>query len=99
MIEKDDLTKTENSDASSTWSEKEIKAELRRMFLGGDDWTKEACMGYFLKACQITNLDKETIQNLALNLYGLFDEFSINEAKNLYYNECHAILSGRKNNG
>ncbi|MBK5244263.1 MAG: hypothetical protein JJE18_04430 [Eubacteriaceae bacterium] len=97
MIEKDDLTTTESSDASSTWSEKEIKAELRRMFLGGDDWSKEACMGYFLKACQTSNLDKETIQELALNLYRLFDEFSINAAKNLYYSECHSILSGRIN--
>lgn len=97
MIEKEDLTSTESSDASSTWSEKEIKAELRRMFLGGDDWSKEACMGYFLKACQSSNLDKETIQDLALNLYRLFDEFSINDAKNLYYSECHSILSGRIN--
>jgi|LGVF01.2.fsa_nt_gb hypothetical protein len=86
--------KIKGSDTDLTFDEKEIKEELRRLFLGGDDWNKEACMGYFLKACQRTQLDKEIIQTLALNLYQLFDEFSINEAKHLYYTECHSILSG-----
>lgn len=77
-------------------NENEINAELRQLFLGGDDWNKEACMGYFLKACQSTDLDHVMIQNLALNLYRLFAALSIHEAKNVYYNECHDILTGHK---
>lgn len=80
---------------NSSWTERELKEELRRLFLSGDDWSKEACMGYFLKTCQRTELDIKTIQTLAITLYNLFDELSVSEAKKFYYNECHAILAGR----
>ena len=92
------MIETKDSDFASTdsqWTEKEIKEELRRLFLGGDDWSKEACMGYFLKTCQRTNLDIKTTQTLAITLYHLFDELTVSDAKKFYYNECHAILSGR----
>jgi hypothetical protein len=88
-------TKDSASSTDSQWTEKEIKEELRRLFLGGDDWSKEACMGYFLKTCQRTNLDIKTTQTLAITLYHLFDELTVGDAKKFYYNECHAILSGR----
>ena len=86
---------TDFSAADSQWSEKEIKEELRRLFLGGDDWSKEACMGYFIKTCQSAKLDTKTTQTLAITLYHLFDELSVGDAKKFYYNECHAILTGR----
>jgi hypothetical protein len=85
-----------NSDHQISLTEQEIKEELRRLFLGGDDWSKEACMGYFLKACQKSGLDIPTVQNLALILYRLFDEMSIDEAKQFYFEDCHAVLSGQK---
>lgn len=94
---------TDNEDSLSagnatqiSLTEQEIKEELRRLFLGGDDWSKEACMGYFLKACQKAKLDIKTTQNLAVILYRLFDELSVEEAKNIYYHDCHSILSGNE---
>jgi len=92
MSEKKD---TDFSAVDSQCSEKEIKEELRRLFLGGDDWSKEACMGYFLKTCQSAKLDINITQNLAIILYHHFDELSVGDAKKFYYNECHTILTGR----
>ena len=81
---------------SISLTEHEIKEELKRLFLGGDDWSKEACMGYFLKACQQENLDIPTIQNLSITLYHLFDLLPVNEAKEFYYKHYYAVLSGKK---
>ena len=75
-------------------NEHEIKEELKRLFLGGDDWSKEACMGYFLKACQQENLDIPTIQNLSITLYRLFDLLTVSEAKEFYYTHYYRVLSG-----
>ncbi|WKY47504.1 hypothetical protein Q5O24_14305 [Eubacteriaceae bacterium ES3] len=85
-----------NSDNQDSLTEQEIKDELRRLFLGGDDWSKEACMGYFLKACQKAGLDILTVQNLALVLFHLFDEMSVDEAKQFYFSDCHAVLTGKE---
>ncbi len=76
-------------------SEKEIKEELRRIFLGGDDWSKEACMGYFIKACENTSLDIKVIQELAQNLYKLFDTLTVEDAKKFYYTQYHTVISDK----
>ena len=34
---------------SVSLTEHEIKEELKRLFLGGDDWSKETFVGYFFK--------------------------------------------------
>ena len=47
-------------------------------------WSNDACMGYFLRAAQIAELDQDTTRKVMGAYRAAFDEISVDEAADVY---------------
>lgn len=47
-------------------------------------WSNDACMGYFLRAAQIAELDQDTIRKVLEAYRAAFEEISVDEAADVY---------------
>lgn len=47
-------------------------------------WNNDACMGYFLRAAQIAELDQDTTRKVLEAYRAAFEEISVDEAADIY---------------
>lgn len=51
-----------------------------------DEWNNNSCLGYCIIALEQLNYSKSDIQNVVNIIYNLFDQTTIQEASEHYYN-------------
>ena len=61
-----------------------IDMQLQELF-ELDKWSNAACRGYAIKACESAGFDRETIHKVIHAFRWAFEEFSVKQAEQIYY--------------
>jgi hypothetical protein len=62
-----------------------VGKELQELF-ELEKWSNAACRGYTIKACESAGLDHETIFKVIQAFRWAFEEYTIKQAEQIYYN-------------
>lgn len=51
----------------------------------GESWSNAACCGYVIKVCESIGLSGEETQEIIRQINLLFDKYTVDQAKNIFY--------------
>lgn len=74
------MEKTLISKSGKEYSISELQALMT------DEWNNNSCLGYCIMALEQLNYSKSDIQNVVNKMYDLFDQTTIQESSEHYYN-------------